>query len=235
MKGIIADRFYFSKLWHNERRAFKKSLKEWFVKTLSSKERRLIVKEFYKAGLESGLFEYEVNGGLYDLFGISLFCADNHWKLVQVLKLPTWILKEIVKISCEFEKPNSWKISQAINNRWRMWIPPQLIWFFLNHLDVNRVIEAKERHDSLLKQALRNVGQVEQDFILAIEGNPDISIYEEFADRFRGLQLQNLYFYTHSAKYYTALIDSALIDLIVERAGLKPPELWRLHISEVVE
>ena len=231
----LPDRFYFSKLWHNERRAFKKGLKEWFVNTLSSKERRLIIREFYKKGLDSGLFEYEVNQILYKLFGISLFCADNYWKLVQVLKLPTWILKEVVKISCKFEKPNSWKIAQAINNRWRMWISPQLIWFFLNNLDINQVIEAKERHDNLLKQALRNVSRVEQEFILAIEENPDISVYEEFADRFRGLSLQDVYFYIYSAKYYTALIDSALIDLIVEHAGLKPPELWRWHISEVVK
>lgn len=218
----MTERLYFSKLWRRERRAFKKSFRKWFVERLSSKERRLIVKEFYKAGLKSGLFEYEVNGVLYELFGISLFCADNHWKLVQVLELPTWILKEIVKISRELEKPNCGKIAQIIDDRWGVWISPFLIWFILNRIDVIRVIEEKEKHDNLLEQALRNVGQVEQDFILAIEEQPLSSIYEEFANRFRTLPLRDLYFYVSSTDYRTALIDSALIDQVVERSGLRP-------------
>ena len=233
----LPDRFYFSKLWYNERKAFKKGLKEWFVNTLSSKERRLIIREFYKKGLDSGLFECEVNQILYKLFGISLFCADNYWKHVQILEMPTWLLKRIVKIYSELERPACWKIADQLHKEFGIYPSCSLIWNLLFKTDTDRVIKAKEHHDKLLEKALKSVGKIEQDFILAVEENPNdlSSVYKEFAKRFESLQIQDLYFYVSSAEFYTALIDSALIDQVVERIGLKPPELWRWHISEVVK
>jgi len=221
------NRIYFRKIWRRERRLFKRDLNNWF-KALSSEERRKVVKAFYKEGLKAKLFEHEVNALLYFYFGISLFNVGRYWKTIQILNLPTWILKEIVKIGNEVGVWGYWKVSHKLFEKHKVWVSSNLVYLFLTRFDVEKTIKIKEEYDKALTRALRNVEGIHQDFILAIEENAkDLpSIYAEFAEKFKEIDLQDLFFYVNACTYYTALIDSALIDKVVEKIGLNPEFGW---------
>ncbi|ADB57187.1 hypothetical protein [Archaeoglobus profundus] len=226
MKGM--NRCYFSKFWRMERRYFKGALNEWFGK-LDSVNKRKILKRFYEMGLESGLFEHEVNGLIYYYFGVSLFKAGNYWKRVRILRLPTWILKEVVRISGELSNLSGRKVAHELYKKKGVWVEPGVIYLFLNRFNVEETIRVKEAHDELQVKALREVGHLEQDFILAVEENyrNSVSVYEEFSEKFERVNLQLLFFYVNVASYYPMLIDSALIDKVVENCELEKPKLWR--------
>jgi len=226
MRGL--NRCYFPKFWRMERRYFKGALNEWFGK-LDSVNKRKLLKQFYAIGLESGLFEHEVNGLIYYYFNVSLFKAGRYWKRVRILNLPTWILREIVRIRAKLDNLSGWRIAHELYEKKKVWVEPSIIYHFLNHFNVDETIRVKEAHDELQVKALREVGHLEQDFILAVEENLNntISIYEEFAEKFKEVDLPSLFFYVNASTYYTALIDSALIDKIAEVVGTDQPELWR--------
>lgn len=232
MKGIVVDRFYFSKIWRRERNILRKGIKEWFVNRLSSKERRTLIRMFWKKGLNFGLFPWDVNNYIRNQFGISLFEVRRYWGVISVLTLPTWALRKALELRRKgIERVG--KISYTIYEEYGFWAEPKLLWKFFNLMDPAEVLRFKKRYDTTLLESLHKVGRVEQDFILAIEENKDQNVYEKFAREFGKIPLESLFFYVCNCQHIPALIDAVLIDKVAECAGLEPPELWK-RFKEVV-
>ncbi len=222
---------YYSVIWSRERQAFRRGLDKWLNELGGRKE--YLVSTLESIGKGFGLFEHELSRLKYQYFRIHTMNVHKY----RVYSLPTWILEMAIRISKEVgENPHS--VSKVLRARHKIHVPAKTLWIFFKN-DPVRIVEEKKRHDKMLWNALRVVGSLEGDFVLAVESGKDLKdlkdIYEEFALKFKLTPLDYLLFFAANSSKYPALIDSAIIDALSSQTGLKPPGLWRKVVEKLCQ
>lgn len=222
------ERFYFDKLWRRDRNGFRHYLKEWW-QDLTPLERRKIVLALIKEGKRAELFNHEINFLLKRFFRVSDLLINLTWRVRSVLSYPTWLLRivyERYKTDPQFRERRDgiFLLRKAIYKELDEFIPHTDLYMFLKRMNPEEVLRAKENHDKAFEKALKNVGRVEGSFLHELENGGRIrDVYEKYAVEFRKLDLHDLLYWIVECSYYTALIDSAVLDKLAEMAGVETP------------